>query len=148
MDLDLKRPMLARTLGVEKVGTISRFLLGDARLEDCFATIAPGLVVGLNGGHLQESSELLLGPRMNELLDFVTSQLAPEVVVFDLPPMGGSDDTLAFLPKMDAALLVVAAGQTTIEQVDECEQQLAEKDKLLGLVLNKSQSSVRNQYFY
>lgn len=147
IDLDLKRPSIARTLGIEKQGTISKFLMGKAEAQECFVQVAPGLVVGLNGGHLMESSELLQGPRMAELLDFVRQTLAPDAIVFDLPPMGGGDDALAFLPRLDTVLLVAAAGQTTVAQIDECEQQLVERDKFFGLVLNKAEADGRNYYY-
>jgi protein-tyrosine kinase len=147
LDLDLKRPTVARILGVNGSGTVSRFLLGKAKADECFVQVAPSLTVGLNGGHLMESSELLQGPRFSELLSFVNSALAPDVIVFDLPPMGGSDDALALLPRLDTALLIAAAGHTTAAQIDECEQQLAEREKFLGLVLNKTETSGRPYYY-
>lgn len=146
IDFDLRRPGIARTLGVECDGWISQYLLGKAGPQDCFVQVETGLVVGLNRGHLPQSSELLQGSRITELLDFVRSELKPDVVIFDLPPMGGSDDALAFLPNTDAMLLVAAAGHTTVAQIDECERQLAERDKFLGLVLNKSE--VRGKEYY
>lgn len=148
IDLDLKRPAVARTLGIERKATIGQFLLEKGSAEDCFVEIAQGLVVGLNGGHLPGSSELLQGPRMNQLLGFIHSALSPDVVVFDLPPLGGSDDVLAFLPRLDTTLLVAAAGQTTVAQIDECEQQLAEAGKFLGIVLNKSEQKSKDNYYY
>lgn len=64
-------------------------------------------------------------------------KLAPDVVIFDLPPMLANDDVAAFLPNVDCAILVVAAEQTTRAEVDLCERELSQKTNLLGVVLNK-----------
>lgn len=146
VDLDLKRPSVAKTLGIKHTGSIGRFLEGEGRVEDCFVEIEENLIVGLNSDHLQHSSELLHGQRMAEMMKFIFS-LAPDQVLFDLPPMRSSDDALAFLPSVDAALLVVAAGTTTVADVDECEQQIAQLDKYVGIVMNKTEAAAKDYYY-
>ncbi|MAS03683.1 MAG: chromosome partitioning protein [Ahrensia sp.] len=146
VDLDLKRPSIAKTLGIKHTGSIGRFLEGEGRVEDCFVEIEDNLIIGLNSDHLQHSSELLHGPRMAEMMKFIFS-LSPDQVLFDLPPMRSSDDTLAFLPSVDAALLVVAAGTTTVADVDECEQQIAQLDKYVGIVMNKTEAAAKDYYY-
>ncbi len=148
IDLDLRKPFLARTLGIKPVGTINRYLVDKCQLEDCFVGIGDGLVVGLNGGHLPNSSELIRTDRMESVLSFVDKQLAPDIVLYDLPPMGSSDDVLAFLPYLDSALLIAAAGTTTVAEVDECERQLHEHDKFCGVVLNKGEKASKDYYYY
>ena len=146
VDLDLKRPSVAKTLGIKSGGSIGRFLEGEGRVEDCFVEVEDNLIVGLNTDHFQHSSELLQGPRMAEMMKFIFS-LSPDQVLFDLPPMRSSDDTLAFLPSVDAALLVVAAGTTTVADVDECEQQIAQLDKYVGIVMNKTEAAAKDYYY-
>ena len=46
--------------------------------------------------------------------------------------MLGSDDTLGFLPKADCALLVCAAGSTTLSQIDACERELSNVTNVVG----------------
>ncbi|MBN9669882.1 CpsD/CapB family tyrosine-protein kinase [Roseibium aggregatum] len=148
VDLDLKRPSIAPTLNVEPKSSIAQFLLGRAKPEDCFVQVDENLIVGLNSGHTPSSSELIQAPNMLDLFSFIQTSLTPDVVVFDLPPMRSSDDALAFLPRVDTALLVVAAGTTTTTEVDECELQISELDKLLGLVLNKCENASTEEYYY
>ena len=81
-----------------------------------------------------------------DLITAVTTRLDPDIVLFDLPPMTIDDDALAFLPKVDATLLVVAAGVTTAAQVDECERQISQTQKLLGVVLNKCEGRMEEYY--
>lgn len=147
IDLDLKRPALAQTLGVKSSATVAQVLAGKAELGDCFVQVAEGLVVGLGGGHIRESSELLRGPRSKELLDFITVNLAPDVILFDMPPMGAGDDVLTFLPRIDGTLLVAAAGQTSIAEIDTCEQQIEQHGHFIGVVLNKAEIKTKD-YFY
>jgi len=147
VDLDLRKPSLAKTLGIETTGSVGRFLEGDGRVEDCFVAVDDNLVIGLNKDHLQHSSELLHGGRMSELMRFISS-LSPDMVLFDLPPMRSSDDALAFLPQVDASLLVVASGTTTVADVDECEQQISQLDKYVGIVMNKTDDAANDYYQY
>ncbi|MFN3253141.1 CpsD/CapB family tyrosine-protein kinase [Roseibium album] len=148
VDLDLKRPSVAPTLKVEPDRSIAQYLLGKAEAKDCFVQVDPNLVLGLNSGHTPASSELLQAPKMLELFEFIETKLQPEVILFDLPPMQSSDDALGFLPRVDTSLLVVAAGTTTTAEVDECELQISELDKLLGIVLNKCESAKSEEYYY
>ena len=48
-----------------------------------------------------------------------------------------SDDNIGFLPNTDCAILVNAAESTTMQQLDNCEKELAELTNVLGVVLNK-----------
>ena len=63
--------------------------------------------------------------------------LKPDVVLVDMPPMLATDDVMAFLPNVDAMLLIAAAGSSTIKEVDDCERELAEHSNVMGVILNK-----------
>ena len=147
IDFDLKRPSIAHTLGLSPTATVTQVLAGKAEIGDCFVQIAPGLTVALGGGHIRESSELLQSARAKDLLDFVNAKLSPDVILFDLPPMGASDDVLALLPRIDAALLVAAAGQTTVTEIDNCEQQISQHGRFVGVVLNKAEIETKDYYY-
>jgi len=58
-------------------------------------------------------------------------------MIFDTPPLLVSDDTLGFLDQVDCVLLVAEAEATTIDEIDNCEQELAARSNVLGVVLNK-----------
>jgi len=147
IDLDLKRPAIARTLGIKPTGSIGQFLRGNAEANDCFVEVGPNLAIGLNADHIQESSELIHSPLIGKLIDFINLSLAPNIILFDLPPMRTCDDALAFMPHADAAFLVAAAGKTTVPELNECEQQIVHLNKFVGVVLNKSEET-REDYYY
>lgn len=146
VDFDLRKPAVARTLGVTADASIGDYLEGNAAEEDCFVQLADGLIVGLNDRPLKHSSEMMQSPRMLRLISWVFATLSPDVLLFDLPPMRSSDDALAFLPNTDTALLVIAAGQSGAAEVEECERQISHVEKLLGIVLNKSDERPDDYY--
>ena len=74
--------------------------------------------------------------------------LKPHVVLVDLPPMLSSDDALSFLSNVDCALLVVAAEETNVPQIDVCERDLAGKTNFLGIVLNKCRYPPETHGYY
>lgn len=146
LDLDLRKPAVARTLGVTAPGSVVDYLEGRTPEKDCFVQVADNLVVGLNDRPIKHSSEMMQSPRMLGLISWVFANLSPDVLLFDLPPMRSSDDALAFLPNTDTALLVIAAGQTGAGEVEECERQISQVEKLLGIVLNKSEERPDEYY--
>lgn len=58
-------------------------------------------------------------------------------MLFDLSPLGVADDTISFLQHVDCVLLVAAAEQTTIKEIDAAEREIASYSNVLGVVLNK-----------
>jgi Mrp family chromosome partitioning ATPase len=59
-----------------------------------------------------------------------------QLVVFDLPPVIPTDDTLAFLPQLDCVLVVIAEGMSTRQELEETRQML-QHTNVLGYVLNQ-----------
>ena len=148
LDFDLKKPAVASTLGITAAGSLGNFLeahLGTA--ESCFVELSENLVLGLNHSQHRHSSELMHSERVDDLFAFISAALKPDIILIDLPPMRTSDDALAVMPKIDAALLVAAAGTTTALDLDECEQQISKFEKLLGVVLNKSENAADDYYY-
>ncbi len=140
VDLDLRRSAVARALGVTAKASIADFLLGAANASDCFVQPVDNLYVALNDQPIKHAAEMMQSPKMHALLSAIDERLAPDVILFDLPPLRSNDDALAFLPNADAVLMVVGAGISTAAEVAECEGQISQMDKLLGLVLNKCES--------
>jgi Mrp family chromosome partitioning ATPase len=68
-------------------------------------------------------------------------------VIFDMPPMLAGDDAIGFLHNVDCALLVAAAGSTTIAQVDACERDIAAHTNVLGVTLNKCRYLDKDQAY-
>jgi protein-tyrosine kinase len=148
IDLDLRRPQLSKTLGLQPGPSMATFLNGTADPTSQFVRFQNNLAIGASSSSQKQSSELLTGSQTKRSIDALFDALQPDVVLYDMPPLLASDDTLAFLPNVDCTLLIIEADRTTVSEVDEAEQILAEKSSLLGVVLNKSRFEADSYAYY
>ncbi|MBC7139188.1 MAG: CpsD/CapB family tyrosine-protein kinase [Defluviimonas sp.] len=152
-DCDLRRPTLARTLGLprDRSRGMAELLLGEASFAETALRIGPSLATVSAVSTFPGSAELLQSQSAAESLARIEADYAPEIEIFDLPPLLACDDTMGFLGRVDCALLVVEADVTSLEAIDRCERELAERTHVLGVVINKNrfeESSDRKSYYY
>ena len=97
----------------------------------------------------RRGAEFLTSPRADELIARTVNEYASRAVIFDMSPLLGCDDSIAFLPKVDCVLLVAASGQTRVPELKEAQRILAGAN-VIGTVLNKAPSSslIGSQYYY
>ncbi len=148
MDLDLRMPSLAKVLGIRDPEPVSEFLRGEIPVEQYFRRAGRNLALGLNNERVRDAAEMLFAEKTAEALDGMRHNLAPDVVIYDLPPMLTCDDVFGFMPQLDCMLLVVAGGRTRPAQVTECERLLSDQGRLLGVVLNQAEGPITPQYAY
>lgn len=137
VDLDMRRPGLAKLLGITEAQSMASVLQGTRPVAENFVRYGDNLAIGTNATAMRNSAELLLGPSTAQGVASIKSAFQADVVLYDLPPMLASDDVMAFLPHLDCVLLIAAAERSRLDEVDKCEQDLAEQTNLLGVVLNK-----------
>jgi protein-tyrosine kinase len=145
-DFDLRRPALASLLELRDPPELSGLLRGG-KLSDHAFSFGTNLAVVPNGMPMLQSAEVLQDAATLSLLDRIETEWKPDIVIFDLPPMQGNDDALGFLPHADCALIVAAAEQTTLPQIDRCEAEVGQLTNVLGVVLNKCRYTDRNTGF-
>ena len=148
LDLDLRRPELARILGVREQHALSEFLSGEQPLESIFCRYGRTLALGLNGVAIDKASETLHDPETVSALAAMLEQLDPEVVIYDVPPLLVNDDVLALGPCLDAVLLVTDGTKTTPDEIRACESMLQGRIALMGVVLNRAQDFSAGRYRY
>jgi protein-tyrosine kinase len=136
VDLDLRRPTIAKALGLERPQSMASVLQGTRSVTANFVRVGNNLAIGTNAGPIRNSSEILLDPATARGVSSLKAAFRPNVLLFDLPPMLVSDDVMAFLPHLDCVLLVAGAEKTRLDEVDACEQDLSGQSNLLGVVLN------------
>ena len=140
LEMDMRRPTLAKIFGFRKgSGSLSEVIENKITFAEHAVRFGPNLVFGFNHKPAERPSELLSSVDMSEFLAELEEVYRPDVMLFDMPPMLVTDDTLGFLGNVHAAMLIAAAGTTTIEQVDVCERDIAERTGFVGVVLNKCQ---------
>jgi len=137
VDLDLRRPRVGAALGVRNPPPIADFLKGHQGIEDTFLRYGENVAIASNSQPERLAAELLQSPETARALQSLKQKLAPDVILFDLPPMLSNDDVTAFLPNVDCAILVVEAEASTLAEIDLCERELSQKSNVLGVVLNK-----------
>ena len=144
VDCDLKRPSIAKTLGIVPELGLDDVLTGDARVEDCLYHPEgfERLVILPTRRPLSNSSEALSGPKAHELIRELRGRYPERIIVFDLPPIIGSDDALAFLPMVDCGLMIVSEGLTRREDLLRS-MELLIKTPIVGTVLNRSTNAER-----
>jgi protein-tyrosine kinase len=138
VDLDLRRPSIARYLGLRPKHDLSDYLLHNVSIADVVlrTSIDRLLIVPSTSSH-DNSSELLSSQRMLELVHLLSTDNQGCIVVYDFPPILDADDMLAFSPNIDALLFVVAEGETRRTDLQEVQDLIKDMD-VAGVILNKS----------
>lgn len=148
IDLDLRRPTIAKVLGIQVETSIGQYLTGRVEVQQCMLQVAENLVVLPNNQPVKTSSELMSGQWSREIIQKITEILAPDIIIFDLPPMLSSDDAMGILPYVDCGLIIIADGASNYKEVDRCDRQFSEATNLIGHVLNKSMDKTDAGYDY
>lgn len=146
IDMDLRRPGLARILGLRDMPATADFLRGEIDAKAYLSTFAPNmlnigdrLALGINGRTDPYASELLQNPRTAEVLARMQQDLSADLILYDLPPALAMDDVLAFRPLLDCVLLVIGGGETRARDVREVQRRLGDEIPILGVVMNKAE---------
>lgn len=150
IDLDFYRPRIAQYLGIKEPTSVVDFFEGSKTLQE--VTLKPDLTDVLvlpNERVSRRGAEFLTSAKSDELIARTVNEYASRVVIFDMSPLLGCDDSIAFLPKVDCALLVAASGQTRTPELKEA-LRLLKGVNVIGTVLNKAPASsiVGSQYYY
>jgi Mrp family chromosome partitioning ATPase len=139
VDCDLRRPTIGTSLGVNPEFGMDDLLNGDAQIEQCLYHPEgyDRLVVLPARAALANSSDALASPRGRGLVAELRGRYPERIIVFDLPPVLGTDDALAFLPLVECGLVVIAERATRRDDLLRC-MELLRKTPILGTVLNKA----------
>ena len=137
IEMDMRRPSMARTLGVKGTQQFSDALGGRSPAEDHMVRHGKNLAFAFNQTAARNPAELLQGAVAAQVINDIEERYEPDIMIFDLPPIFASDDTIAFMDQVDCALLIGEAEKTTIDEIDRCEQELAARTNVLGVMLNK-----------
>ena len=145
IELDLRRPSIKRTLGISAPAEIAAVMRGTVAPEDGLVRIRPNLALGVNSLPADNPAELLSSTQAAAAIDAIEIRYRPDVILFDMPPVLVIDDTIAFLDQVDCALMVAAAEQTTVAEIDRAGKEVADHTKVLGVILNKCRYMDRSE---
>lgn len=137
MDLDLRRPSLARLLGLPGQGSMAEVMTGATPIEDNFLRYGDTLALSTPGHSVGNPSEVLNSRTASVTMKRIEAIFAPEVILCDMPPVMRADDVMAFLPNVDCVLLVAAAEESKMADIDRCERELGAHTNVMGVIVNK-----------
>ncbi len=139
VDANLRSPKLDKYFDFHTDYGLSDYLLHDKPLNEMLVNPegVPRFVVLPAGSAIANSSEMLSSPKMQRLVEEVKHRYPSRIVIFDLPPLLESSDTLAFIPNADATLVVIEEGKTQEKELKQAFE-LLQGNEVIGTVLNKA----------
>ena len=148
VDFDLRRPTVAKYLGLNTGPSLNDVLSGDATIAE--SLVNPGLdrfVILPTAIPVKHSSEVLSSKKVANLITEFRERYAERIVIFDLPPLLGTDDAMIMLKQVDCVLVVVGNGMVSKTDLEES-MRYVDKDKLLGTILNKAKIPQTQRGYY
>lgn len=150
VDADLRRPRVARTLGIEGSIGLSGVLSHTVELEDAIQPWGRGgaLHVLASGRSAPNPSELLGSPTMEKLIARFEAEY--EVVIIDAPPLLPVTDPAVLGSMSSGVVLVVSAdGRTNRNDLAQAVANLESVNaRLLGVVINRLEKSANGHGYY
>ena len=146
VDGDLRRQNIHKYLDYESKEGLVDYLVNDIPMQELI--VWPGIekLTVISGGQtIQDSTELLSSFKMKALISEMKSRYKNRSIQLESPPILSGPDTAAFSPLVDAIVMVVEAGKTSIEDVKKA-LELIPKEKFLGFILNKKKKLGRGYY--
>ncbi|MDM7855453.1 polysaccharide biosynthesis tyrosine autokinase [Cellulomonas alba] len=148
VDADLRRPSVAKYMGIEGSAGLTTVLIGRATVDDVIQPWGTGQLHVLPSGQVPPNpSELLGSVSMAQLLQELTESY--DMVIVDTPPLLPVTDAAILAKLTGGALLVVGADKLHRNQLDESVGALHTVGaRILGIVLNRQPRKQGDAYTY
>ncbi len=148
IDCDVRKPTIHSLFGFTKVPGLAEYLANGTDLSQVLLkTPLQKLTILPAGTPPANPTELLSSKKMKALLEEVKHRYEDRYIIIDSPPPSMAAETNAIINNVDGVILVINAGKTPRNAVSETVEQIG-KDKIMGIVLNQTQQSVKKYYGY
>jgi succinoglycan biosynthesis transport protein ExoP len=146
IEADMRRPVLAASLGANGAKGLSQLLSGASTLADVIHEVdfngaagpgSPSAIadVVLAGPVSPDSTEFLDSGRMEAVLKTVPERY--DLIIIDTPPASVVSDALPILHMVDGVVVVGRLGVSTYESIGDLRERLMNLDaRVLGVVVN------------
>lgn len=148
VDADLRRPMIAEYLGLERNAGLTTALIGKAEVEDLLQPWGSDNLYVLTSGQVPPNpSELLGSDKMKHLIDKLESTF--DAVIIDAPPLLPVTDAAVLAQEVGGVVLVIGTQKVRTTDLEKSLSalELVEAD-LLGVVLNRLPAKGPDAYAY
>ena len=140
VDCDLRNPSLTRSVAPSAASGIAELAFGGTSLEDVIwrdPSTQMAFVPAIPHAGPPDPPSILSSPELKRVFDELRKQY--EFVVVDLSPLGGVIDVCATTELIDAYVLVIEWGRTTVDAVQHTLRAAPNvAESILGAVLNKA----------
>jgi protein-tyrosine kinase len=143
VDADLRKPGIARVLGIEPAGNLLNYMKSEISLETAMRHLNAQLSF-MPSEKTHSSVELLHSAEMKEFIR--AARESYDLVIVDSPPLYSIADAQILANYVDAVMLCVRAGQTSMDLVAECAGMVSAK--LIGAVLVGGERQPHGYYSY
>lgn len=151
VDADLRKPRMHDIFSLPNTWGLSDLLREKSSLADCpiealaRKTEVDGLYVLPSGPGTVSITNLLHSTRMAKLVERVRDDF--DVTIIDTPPMSYLSDARVLGQLADAAILVIRASRTTLDEARAAKQRLVDDGiRVLGTILNGWEPKVKAKY--
>lgn len=148
LDTDLRMSCLEKRLQIDgKIKGLSHYLSGMANVDELLCeTDIPGMYIMFAGKRVANAMELLGDSSFSKLVAALKKTF--DYVIVDTPPMGQVVDCAVIAPVLDGVVMVVDTTNNSYKNERRVQRQLGKSDtKILGVVLNKVESSQKRAYY-
>lgn len=148
IDADMRRPTVAKTLGLDASESgLSMLVTGQVKLDDCIQTVTGSALHIVGVGNIPPNPlELLLSQKFKELLDTLSQQY--DIVILDSPPVQLVSDAVVLSTMATGVVFVVKADSTPHQISRRCIRTLlAAGANLIGVALNQLDFKNADRYY-
>lgn len=148
IDADLRRPRVARQLGLDAAVGLTTVLVGQTDVQEAIQVHEPsGLHLLASGAKPPNPTEILQSKVTQDLVKRLAGEY--DMVIIDAPPLLPVADASVLATFADGVILVVKHGKTTRDQVSEAIGRLTQVGgKLSGVVVNMIPRRSTGSYYY
>lgn len=148
VDADLRRPMVAEYLGLERGAGLTTALVGRAKVDDLLQPWGSNALYVLAAGQVPPNpSELLGSEKMKQLIAGLEDTF--DAVIIDAPPLLPVTDAAVLAQQVGGVVLVVGIQKVRTNDIDKSLAALEMvKADLLGVILNKLPPKGPDAYAY
>jgi capsular exopolysaccharide synthesis family protein len=148
VDCDLRRPSIHKYFGLPAGEGLREYLEEGTSIEPFLQeTSLPKLTLLRAGGTLSSPSELLSSEKMRLLILKLKDRYRDHFIILDSPPAHFTADTSVLVNHLDGVLLVVRAGRTPREPIQDVISNIG-RERILGVVFNASTEVQRDYRYY
>lgn len=148
IEADMRRPRIAKSLGLKESVGLSSFLAGTTDFaESIQETFVPNLCFMSSGPRPPNPAELLTSTKTRQLIDEAKTRF--DRIIVDSSPILTVADSAILANKVDGVIDVVRASYQNIDLILRGRQRLSEaKARIIGVILNNVNVKKEDSYYY